>query len=453
MLFNSFPFILLVIITLVLYYNRFFGAYQVPILIISSFTFYAYSQPYLLFLLFVSASINAIVSYKVYLEKIIKKKKIYATIGVVFNLLVIIFFKYGPLFSDILDSFNSFNGIGEFIRTIPLPVGISFYTFQGISLVVDLFRDNPQKHILNRVNYNFKKHYFDTLFFISFFPQLVSGPIVKAYQFFPQIKQKYFKDIDLDVAIKFLILGYFLKMVIADNLKDQTFWMTYPYFQNYSSLTLLTLLFGYSMQIFSDFAGYSLIAIGIAKLFGYNLIQNFNFPYISKSFSEFWTRWHISLSTWLKEYLYIPIGGNRVKEIRLYINLYVVMLLGGLWHGAAWSYMVWGGYHGSLLAIEKYLMRFTKSPSIHFINIFKIFIVFSFVTFGWLLFKLPEFEQVILYIKTILLNDGARRIDIILNIFIYSFPVFIYHLNYYITQFQKGKYYLNKILDMYQNIF
>jgi len=344
LLFNSFPFVFLVIITFILYYLKPLQKFQIYILIISSFVFYAYGQPLLLLLLFISASIDASVSFLIYFENKIKTKKLFAWMGLLFNLGVLLLFKYSPLFGMMINDINTVNNIGEFLISIPLPIGISFYTFQGVSLVVDLYRSSHQsEYPLFKVDKNFYQHYIKTIFFISFFPQLVAGPIVKAYQFYPQIKQKYFSGIDYTGATKILIIGYFLKMVIADNLKDQTFFMMYPYFQSLSSLTLITMLYGYSIQIFADFAGYSLIAIGIAKLYGYNLPQNFNFPYISKSFSEFWTRWHISLSTWLKEYLYIPLGGNRKGAIKTYTNLSLVMLLGGLWHGVAWSYMVWGG--------------------------------------------------------------------------------------------------------------
>jgi len=384
-------------------------------------------------------------SYYVYFENKLSKKKIFALVGVFFNILVLSFFKYSPLFGNILKEFDNVNGVGEFLILVPLPIGISFYTFQGVSLVVDLFRSNHQSECpLFKVNKNFKIHYVNTIFFISFFPQLVAGPIVKAYEFYPQIKIKYFKDVDLYGVVKILILGYFLKMVIADNLKDQTFWMTYPYFEALSSLTLASLLIGYSVQIFSDFAGYSLIAIGVAKLYGYNLPTNFNFPYISKSFSEFWSRWHISLSSWLKEYLYIPLGGNRKGEYRTYINLAIVMLLGGLWHGAAWSYMVWGGYHGTLLVLERYLKSMIILPSSKYIQFIKIIVVFTFVTFGWLLFKLPEFNQVLLYIQSLINNtDINHNKGLIILVFFYSFPVFIYYLNYLIDVKFKKEYFSN----------
>ena len=448
MLFNSFPFVLLVLITLAIYYNKHLEKYQIYVLIASSFVFYAYGQPLLLLLLLVSASINAITSYKVYFENNLKRKKLYAVVGVVSNLAVLSIFKYSPLFGRMVSDFTSYESLGEFLVMVPLPVGISFYTFQGISLVVDLYRSNRQSECpLFKVDKNFKKHYVDTIFFISFFPQLVAGPIVKAYQFYPQIHTKYFKDVNFEGAFKILILGYFLKMVIADNLKDQTFWMAYPYFESLSSLTLATLLFGYSMQIFADFAGYSLIAIGVAKLYGYELPKNFNFPYMSKSFSEFWSRWHISLSTWLKEYLYIPLGGNRRGSLRTYFNLSIVMLLGGLWHGAAWSYMVWGGYHGLLLAIERCISSYIKLPQNIFLDLLKITLVFSLVTLGWLLFKLPEFGQAVRYILALGGNfDMPHRKDVLMMIFFYSFPIMVYYANYLMTQKTNKNYMNNSIV-------
>ena len=435
------------LITLVLFYNKYLYKYQIHILIISSFIFYAYGQPILVLLLFLSASINAIISYFIYFESRKKRKKLYAVIGVIFNLSILSFFKYSPLFGRMLFDLDSLNSLSEFLIIIPLPIGISFYTFQGISLVIDLYRSNHQSECpLFQVDENFLVHYTKTIFFISFFPQLVAGPIVKAYQFYPQIKRKYFSDIDIEGAIKLLILGYFLKMVIADNLKDQTFWMMYPYFQTQSSLNLITMLYGYSIQIFSDFAGYSLIAIGVAKLYGYVLPQNFNFPYISKSFSEFWTRWHISLSSWLKEYLYFPLGGNRKGTVKTYINLSIVMLLGGLWHGAAWSYMVWGAYHGLLLVLERFMAQYIKLPSNSYINILKVIYVFSLITLGWLLFKLPEFSHVLIYlqamIKNIHMSDTSWSLHRLWLIFYYSLPVVFYYINY-LLKIKTGKSFLN----------
>jgi alginate O-acetyltransferase complex protein AlgI len=226
-------------------------------------------------------------------------------------------------------------------------------------------------------------------------------------------------------------------MVVADSLKEFTFWITFPYFQGQDSFSLITMVFGFSCQIYADFAGYSLIAIGIARLFGYNLNDNFNFPYISSSFQEFWKRWHISLSSFLQEYLYIPLGGNRKGKYRTYIHLMITMILGGLWHGASWSYAVWGAFHGVVLAIERFFMTQRKVKEKIYIQIIKTLFVFIMVSFAWLLFKLPEFGHVIEYLKSISQNINMNaNIGLISGILVYSSPVILYHFYFlYITNF------------------
>jgi alginate O-acetyltransferase complex protein AlgI len=398
--------------------------YQVHILIASSLFFYAYNNPILLILLLISSGINILTSYYVVYGNQ-KRRKLNAIIGVVSNLLVLAFFKYSPLFSKtFLEIGSSFS---EFLINIPLPIGISFFTFQGISLMIDVF---SQKYFKSKdiVSISIFTHAKKTLFFIAFFPQLIAGPIIKAHDFLPQINIKQLKDINWQLAFKNLVLGYFFKMVIADNLKDFTFWIAFPYFQGYSAMNLISMLIGYSCQIFADFAGYSLIAIGLAQLFGYNLDINFNFPYISSSFKEFWKRWHISLSSFLMEYLYIPLGGNKKGKYRTYINLMITMLLGGLWHGAAWSYAVWGGFHGFVLALERFLTGKIKIKSNIVFVFIKRIMVFVFVTFAWLLFKLPEFSHVMDFMKTIFRSNSLSfDWSLCLNIFLYSFPIFLYH--------------------------
>lgn len=429
MLFNSFAFILLLLATFLIYYIPFLFRYQIQILIISSLVFYAYGQPVLLLLLLASACINIITSYSI-IHSNPRSRVLIAASGVIINLLILIFFKYSPLVAK--SFFDTQHGIGNFLLTIPLPIGISFYTFEGISLLVDVY-SNKHADVLT-IDKSFRKHVYKTLFFISFFPHLIAGPILKAYEFYPQIKSKYFADIDWNYVFKRLTLGYFLKMVVADNLTNFTFWMTYPYFKSYSSFNLIMLVFAYSCQIFADFAGYSLIALGLAKLFGYDLMENFNFPYISTSFSEFWRRWHISLSTFLREYLYIPLGGNRKGKVRTYINLIITMALGGLWHGAAWSYAVWGLFHGVALAIERFFTRKNSSGKRSWlVRYLKMFSVFLFVSIAWILFKMP-FDDVRAYFTAIFLNRhmGIDK-GIIMFILIYSAPVVIYHLIYLVS--------------------
>lgn len=434
MLFNSSVFLILLAFTFILYYQKWFGKNQVLILIVSSLVFYAYNNPYLLILLLFSAGINVTSSYYVAYGNIANRKLI-ATAGVVFNLTVLAFFKYSPLIAKSL--FNENSSVGEFLLTIPLPIGISFYTFEGISLLVDVFKEKRDDS-KSLANISFKEHSQRTLFFISFFPHLVSGPILKAHDFYPQIKLKILKDIAWESCFKNLVVGYFLKMVVADNLKDYTFWIAFPYFQGQSAITLITMLFGYSCQIFADFAGYSLIAVGLAQLFGYNLINNFNFPYISSSVQEFWKRWHISLSSFLMEYLYIPLGGNRKGKVRTYVNLMITMFLGGLWHGAAWSYAIWGLVHGGALAIERLLKDKINIKPNKVSIFFKRIFVFCLVTFAWLFFKLPDFSQVVDYLKTIGNNlSFSFSSKICFNVLLYSSPVFIYHLFYLLKQNNK----------------
>jgi len=430
MLFNSLDFVLLVLITFVIYYLPLVRRFQIIILILSSFVFYANNQPYLLSLLVLSALINTVFSYLTYY---FKHKHLYAAMGVILNLAVLCSFKYTKLIFNTFYDINTLNtGITEFIISIPLPIGISFFTFQGISLVLDVLRKYNDNHIGQMtIDKKFRSHLKKTFFFICFFPQLVAGPIVKAHQFIPQIKTKYLRDIDYEHVFKTLIIGYFLKMVVADNLKDQTFWIAYPWFETLSSTTLIMMLFAYSMQIFSDFAGYSLIAIGVASLFGYRLPKNFNFPYISQSFSEFWRRWHISLSSWLRDYLYFPLGGNRKGTINTYRNLFIVMFLGGLWHGAAWSYAAWGTWHGLALAIERLLNKDTEKEYSISIKFIKILFVFSFVTISWMFFKLNNFSHVILFVNSVIGNMAVRESFLkIAMCVIYSLPVIIYHLFY-----------------------
>jgi alginate O-acetyltransferase complex protein AlgI len=409
----------------------------VIILLVSSVIFYAYNNFWLLFLLVVSGLINSFLSYYICF---LKKKKIIATIGVVFNVLLLAFFKYSPLIS--ITFLDEKDPIASFLVNIPLPIGISFYTFEGISLLIDVYKGR-EKEKPKIVDSNFFLHLKKSFLFIVFFPHLIAGPILKANHFFLQIKEKSLKEISYVFVFRNLILGYFFKMVIADNLKEFTYWIEYPFFQSQSTTVLLTMLVGYSCQIFADFAGYSLIAIGLAALFGYQLQTNFNFPYIASSFQDFWKRWHISLSSFLKDYVYIPLGGNKKGNIRTYLNLMLTMIIGGLWHGAGWNYAVWGAFHGFLLAIERFL-SFIKL-NFFFFKILKLFFVFIAVTFAWLLFKLTNFEYALEYLKNIQTNYYLPlNWQICLNIFIYSLPVFFYHF-FYLLKKNKTSMYLNLI--------
>lgn len=401
-------FIIFFSITFVLYYLVNKSQTQLLILILASLFFYAWESPPLLVIFLCSWFITGFSSYSVFTAKSLSQARLFTVAGVVVNLLLLGFFKYKFLVIQNLSALPHQGPatLGEWLILAPLPIGISFYTFHGISLLVDIFRGNAPMFAERKPS--LALHLKETLLYLVFFPQLIAGPIIKARDFYPQVTLKRYHDIDFVSCFRILVVGYFLKSVIADNLSEQTYWIAFPYFQGKSSADLLLLLYGYSAQIFADFAGYSLIAIGLAKLLGYKLPENFNFPYLSSSISEFWRRWHISLSSWLREYLYFSLGGNKKSAARTYINLIVVMLLGGLWHGAAWSFCIWGLWHGIGLVLErpwlKYPIYTSASP---IVKGMRIFVVFNFVTIGWLFFKLQNFSHAWAYLAALFHGAGG----------------------------------------------
>jgi len=426
MLFNSVPFLILLCTTFGLFYLPALRRFQTPVLIVSSFVFYAYENPWLLALLCGSIAVNTLLSYAIVLRGLARRAVLVAA-AILFNVLVLAFFKYSGFIYSSLFGGGKESSLGHFLVSIPLPIGISFYTFESISLIVDIIRHPDGRP--DFVRKSLLPHLANTALFVSFFPHLISGPILKAHDFYPQIVPKRFRDIPWDAAFGEIVTGYFLKMVVADNLKDFTLWMEYPHFQSQPSGHLLALMGGFSCQIFADFAGYSLIALGVARLFGYKLVNNFNYPYISASLAEFWQRWHISLSQWLREYLYFPLGGNRKGPVRTYFNLFVVMAIGGLWHGAAFSYVVWGVFHGFGLAVERFVGDLTKDRPVNpWVRPLKIFCVFLFVTAAWPLFKFPQFSHLLGFYGALFSNTHLPSKPAFLQaVAFFCFPVVAYH--------------------------
>jgi D-alanyl-lipoteichoic acid acyltransferase DltB (MBOAT superfamily) len=269
---------------------------------------------------------------------------------------------------------------------ILLPVGISFYTFQILSYTIDVFRgkQNPEHH--------FGKF----ALFVAFFPKLVAGPIERSNRLFPQFNLVQRIDYDRIVSgLRLMTWGFFVKLVIADRLAD-TVNLVYNNPRDYQGIPLIIATFFFAIQIYCDFSGYSYIAIGAAKILGFDLMENFRRPYFAKSFSEFWSRWHISLSTWFRDYLYIPLGGNRVKVGRWFANLMIVFLISGLWHGANWTFVVWGALHGGYLVatiITGFIFdRRTPGPDRirkcgRIISVLQILLTFSLVLFAWIFFR------------------------------------------------------------------
>lgn len=454
MLFNTWTFLAFLLLTFFFYYFtpclRKKAGFQVFLLTAASYLFYAWHTPWLVLILAASTFINTLATVSLLSGSSGKhgdgRKTVF--LAVAGNLLVLAIFKYASLLVETFLPPSWHQPWGFDLKTIPLPIGISFFTFQGISLVVDVYRKTRGREELSwggaEALVRTKPHAFlrtagDIAFFKAFFPQLIAGPIVKAHQFMDQIGTKSFRDIDWEGAVKKLILGYFLKMVVADNLREVTAGLAYPAFTQMPGVNLLFLLYAFSFQIFADFCGYSLIAMGLAGLFGYRLPSNFNFPYLSASITEFWRRWHISLSSWLKEYLYIPLGGNRRGPIRTYLNLVVVMLLGGLWHGAAWKFMFWGGAHGGLLAAERLIgdhRRHHVGPSPVWHGL-KILLVFHLVSALWLLFQLGDLQQGWWFLRRVLQWPAGLSPQPVFSCLFFGCAVVLYHLHGWLQENSK----------------
>ena len=375
-----------------------------------SLFFYYKSGGIYFFLLIFSTLVDYGTGFGIHHSKAKWKKTFFLVLSMISNLGLLAFFKYSYYFVDLVNSnfgtdlhavnflklwSNSLTGSNFDIFEIVLPVGISFYTFQTMSYSIDIYRNKikPCNNIL------------DFAFFVSFFPQLVAGPIVRAAEFIPQIKKPYFLSNRMMTAALFLIMaGLIKKVFISDYISVNFVDRVFEDPENYTGFMNLMAAYGYSIQIYCDFSGYSDMAIGLAALLGFKLPINFNSPYKAINITDFWRRWHISLSTWLRDYLYISLGGNRRGKIRTYFNLMMTMLLGGLWHGAATKFIIWGGLHGVALAFHKIWMRYVKWNGGLLGRFISIFITFHFVVFCWLYFRADSMETV----NTMLHNIGTN---------------------------------------------
>ena len=355
--------------------SRFDSRNKIPLLIIN-YTFYCLWD-------YRFAVLLLILTIIVYSCALNHRKKYYYLAGIIFPLAVLCFFKYFDFFLE---------NIGQNRLNIIIPVGISFYIFEAISYVIDVKRGliNAEKDFLSFATY------------LSFFPNIVSGPIARAPKLLPQIKKGLAIRIDnMLVGIQIMAFGYFKKMVIADHLAvfvDDVYRMP----EAFSSMTVLLAVLSYSVLIYMDFSGYSDIAIGTAKCLGIEFDRNFNLPYIAKSVSEFWRRWHISLSTWFRDYVYIPLGGNRLGRTRQYLNQLIVMTLSGLWHGADWTFVFWGGLNGLLMIAEKIFMPKASHKAG---NIFRIILTYFLISLTWIFFRADSLGQAFVILKQIFIFE------------------------------------------------
>ena len=395
MLFNSLDFAIFLPIVFILYW---FVAQknlklQNVLLVISSYVFYGWWDWRFLLLIILSTVVDYLIGQRLETEEKQSKRKALLWTSFIVNLGFLGFFKYYNFFlENFVDAFSLFGmQINANSLNIILPVGISFYTFQTLSYTIDVYRKKLEP----------TKDFIAFSVFVCFFPQLVAGPIERAGNLIPQIsKKRIFKESFFKEGIVQICIGLFRKIVIADTL-DNYVDIVYGDITLYNSSSILLATFFYTFQIYFDFSGYSDIAIGTAKLFGIKFKQNFNLPYFSKSLTEFWRKWHMSLSFWLRDYLYISLGGNRRGIKITYRNLMVTMLLGGLWHGSSWNFIIWGGIHGVILIIEKLLNSKIKSKTINNLSFFGYPITFIIVLFSWIFFRAENLESSIFAISKI----------------------------------------------------
>lgn len=352
-------------------------------LLIVSLIFYSWGEPKYFLIMVASIVVDYLVSRGI--EKSRNNKKIcilLLSISMIFNLGMLFFFKY---FNFFIENVNNILGISLKYVNITLPLGISFYTFQTMSYTIDVFlgKVKAEKNIVN----------FGA--FVCLFPQLIAGPIVKYTDIDFELKYRKIDIIQIQHGIELFIIGLGSKVLIANNIGG--FWSEIEGrgFGGVGTIIAWMSVLAFALQIYFDFSGYSLMAIGLGKILGFNFPRNFNYPYISKSITEFWRRWHITLGSWFKEYVYIPLGGNRVGRLRLYINLFIVWFLTGFWHGASYNFILWGLYFFILISIEKaVLLKVLKNHKI-ISHIYSIF----FILLGWAIFAVVDLEQLKILLK------------------------------------------------------
>ena len=405
MLFNSLHFLFFLPCVVGLYYLL-PHKYRWILIFVASCYFYMAFVPKYILILFLIIVIDY--SAAIAIEKSIGRRRlIFLVVSLLANILLLCFFKYFNFLNQNLVSLFSFMGkdFHPLSLNIILPIGLSFHTFQSMSYTIEVYRGNQkaERHLGYFANY------------VLFFPQMVAGPIERYDRLGDELKverkplYQNFSD-----GFKLVLFGLFIKMTIADNIAP---YVNQIYLEplKFNSMEVIMAVFLFSFQIYADFFGYSAIAIGCARLLGINIMDNFKTPYLAKSVSEFWSRWHISLSTWFRDYLYIPLGGNRVKLLRWTLNVLVVFTISGLWHGASWTFVVWGVLHGVMLLLERYfsmLFKFKIKEGWNVLNIFLVLKTFIITSFIWIFFRAESFDKAKQIIKAIVRNNQLAFSDL-----------------------------------------
>lgn len=413
MLFNSLSFLIFFPVVFILYWFVTKGnlKWQNILLLAASYYFYACWDWRFLFLLIFSTLLDYFTGLKMEQCEEKKKKKFWFWLSVIINLGFLGIFKYYNFFVYSFAEVLSQAGINMNVWTLQviLPVGISFYTFHGLSYVIDIYKGKIKA----------ERNFVDYSLFVSYFPLLVAGPIERATHLLPQIKvQRKFETEHAIRGIELMLWGFFKKVVIADNMAIIVN-KVYADPSAYGSGSLVIAALAFSFQIYCDFSGYSDIAIGTSKLLGIDLLQNFNFPYLSRSIAEFWRRWHISLSSWFRDYLYIPLGGSKLSMLLNIRNVFIIFLVSGIWHGANWTFLIWGGIH-AFLFIPSFILgsnRKYKEDIVHrgkllpsVMDLLQMAITFFFVTLAWVFFRAETVSQAFGFLKGIVSNVQGKSL-------------------------------------------
>ncbi len=407
MLFNSFEFLVFLPIVFLLYWFVFRGRrWQNFLVVIASYVFYGWwDWRFLLLIAFTSLCSYGSGLLLEHYEGQRRKQQTVSAANIVLNLCILGVFKYYNFFVENLDALFGMMGchLDWVTMNVILPVGISFYTFQALSYTIDVYQKKlPATHDI-----------VEFFAYISFFPQLVAGPIERATNLLPQFQQKrqfdYAKAVD---GMRQMLWGFLKKLVVADNCAYvvNEYWNQY---QDLPGLTLFMLGVLFTFQIYCDFSGYSDIAIGCARLFGFHLMRNFNFPYFSRSIPEFWRRWHISLTTWFRDYIYFPLGGSRCNKWKIIRNVFIVWGISGLWHGANWTFVCWGLFHATLLAIYNIFGINTKYKNVvaygrllpNMKELLQIALTFFLAVIGWIIFRAESMTQAVDYLTAMVSNE------------------------------------------------
>jgi len=404
MVFSSFTFLFIFLpLILITYFLAKKRKYRNIVLLMFSLVFYAWGEPIYVLLMLLSIIVNYIIALKI--EKNPNRKKKWLIVDIIFNLGIIGFFKYGNfLIQNINNIFNS--NIEQ--MNLGLPIGISFYTFQVLSYVIDVYKRQvpAQRNIINLGMY------------ITLFPQLIAGPIVRYETIAGEIENRKENFEDVVSGLKRFFIGLGKKVLIANQMALIADTIYGGDIEVTGTVSLWLAAVSYTLQIYFDFSGYSDMAIGLGRIFGFHFLENFNYPYIAKSITDFWRRWHISLSTWFRDYIYIPLGGNRVNKLKWLRNILIVWLLTGLWHGAAWNFILWGVYYGIILIIEKvFLGKLLEKLPKFLQHVYALF----FIIIGWVIFRVEDFSQMSTVLKNMFIWKSSGIIDnIILNFNVFS---------------------------------